>query len=141
MKYWGNWTWDIEVNQINLRKHDLYSLERYLTWIFLANYYCLNCYLSRTNPNHKSFFLRLSLLMLWLVNAPCTLLLNYWVLSSSIMLSWFAYIQIPLELCFIPLFHYRNFFLFYAYTIHQAKSLTILCCFQYIILSLTLLYI
>ena len=39
-------------------------------------------YLSITNPSNRSFFPRISLLMLWFVNASYILLLNYWVLSS-----------------------------------------------------------
>ena len=54
------------------------------TWYnyFLQNIIVWIVYLSRTNLNHRSFFPRLSLLMLLLVNALCTRLLNYWVLSS-----------------------------------------------------------
>ena len=54
------------------------------TWYnyFLQNITVWIVYLSRTNLNHRSFFPRLSLLMLLLVNSPCTRLLNYWVLSS-----------------------------------------------------------
>ena len=54
------------------------------TWhgCFLQNITVWIDYLSRTNPSHRSFFPMLSLLMLWLVNALCNLLLNYWVLSS-----------------------------------------------------------
>ena len=47
-----------------------------------------------------------------------------------IMLTWLTYIQIPFELSFARWRHYRNLFLFYAFTMHQAKSLTILFSFM-----------
>ena len=70
--------------------------------------------------------------------------LNFWIIRSylaSILLSWFAYIYIPLKLCFVPWCHYKNLFCIHAFTRHQAKSLTILFCFPDHILSLTLLYL
>ena len=54
------------------------------TWqgCFVQNITIWIVYLSITNLSHRSFFPGLSLLMLLLVNAPCTILINYWVFSS-----------------------------------------------------------
>ena len=113
------------------------------TWhgCFLQNITVWIDYLSRTNPSHRSFFPMLSLLMLWLVNALCNLLLNYWVLSSFYYV-WLICIHIySSQVLLCPLVLLYDLFFFHAFTRHQEKFPIILFCFLDHILSCTLLYL
>ena len=98
-------------------------------------------YFSKTILSHRSFFSCLCCIYsIWWK----TFMLYCWFIVSyqvSIMFGWFTCIYIPFELCSVHWCHYMNLFLFHAFIMHQAKSLTIMFFFLDITLSRTLLYL
>ena len=105
------------------KKNSFWCLSLELSLVIEASYYTLHCI----------YFIWWKAFVLY-----CWSIVSY---QAFTMIGWFACIYISLELCFMHWCHYRNLFLFHAFTTHQAKSLAILFCFIEIILSHTLLFL